>query len=66
MASLSPRPILCQKKAGETQGLRPKRATQPERTNVALTFIGKVGTSPSDAFRSAVNDVRDAQSVDLA
>ena len=66
MAPLSPIRLLCHKNAGETQLLRLKRAAQLERTNVALTFIGKVGTSPSDAFRSAVNDVRDAQSVDLA
>lgn len=66
MAALSPRPILCQKNTGGTQGLRSKRTAQPERTNVALTFIGKVETSSSDTLRSAVGDVRDAQSANLA
>ncbi len=66
MVLLSPNPMICHKDEGEAVPLRLKRAAQPERTNVALTFIGKVGVSSSDAFRSAVNDARDAQSADLA
>lgn len=66
MPPLSHARMIWHTSGGEALLLRLKRAGQPERTNVALTFIGKVGVSSSDAFRSAVNDARDAQSADLA
>jgi hypothetical protein len=65
-AHASSTPHFVSEKSGETAQSLVKRGSRWGLNNVALTIIGKGGTTYSEACRSAEHVARDAQSAQIA